>query len=136
MGVNLADISLQFVLLWKAYLGNNRSKVVLALGSIHLVAIMVFIWVNMTIGKSKTFLAVGLCSTEYRKCHYYIIIFIQTDQLTAYCIATYIVIAKAIIDCTSNTFLSACFILVIYRHYRILGSSIQKTLITEGLIYW
>ncbi|KAG2207187.1 hypothetical protein INT47_012240 [Mucor saturninus] len=114
VGVNIADMSLQFVLLWKAYLGNNRSKLILFLGSIPILSIAVFIWINMTIGKSKTFLGVGLCSTEY---------------------PLYIVVTKAAIDCTANTFLSGCFILVIYRHYRILGSSIQKTLIKEGLIY-
>ncbi|CAO3643008.1 unnamed protein product [Mucor hiemalis] len=114
LGVNIGDISLQFVLLWKAYLGNNRSKVILVVGSIPILAIAVFICVNMTFGKSKTFTGVGLCTTEY---------------------PLYIVITKAAIDCSANTFLSGCFLLVIYRHYRILGSSIQKTLITEGLIY-
>ncbi|KAI8083650.1 hypothetical protein BDF21DRAFT_302631, partial [Thamnidium elegans] len=113
VGVNIGDMSLQFVLLWKAYLGNNRSKLILILGSIPILAIAVFIWVNMTIGKSKTFVGVGLCATEY---------------------PIYIVVSKATIDCTANTFLSGCFILVIYRHYRILGSSIQKTLITEGYL--
>ncbi|GAN07266.1 hypothetical protein MAM1_0154c06762 [Mucor ambiguus] len=114
VGVNVADISLQFVLLWKAYLGNNRSKLILGVGCIPLVAIAAFIIANMTFGRSISEQGVGLCDTDY---------------------PTYIVIAKAAIDCTSNTFLSGCFVLVIYRHYRILGSSIQKTLITEGLIY-
>ncbi|KAI7893732.1 uncharacterized protein EV154DRAFT_460519 [Mucor mucedo] len=104
VGVNIADMSLQFVLLWKAYLGNNRSKLILFLGSIPILSIAVFIWINMTIGKSKTFLGVGLCSTEY---------------------PLYIVVTKAAIDCTANTFLSGCFILVIYRHYpnNVLGGS-------------
>ncbi|KAL0135068.1 hypothetical protein V8B55DRAFT_1571292 [Mucor lusitanicus] len=114
VGVNVADISLQFVLLWKAYLGNNRSKIILGVGCIPLLAIAAFIIANMTFGRSISEQGVGLCDTDY---------------------PTYIVIAKAAIDCTSNTFLSGCFVLVIYRHYRILGSSIQKTLITEGLIY-
>lgn len=48
----------------------------------------------------------------------------------------YIVITKAALDFTSNTFLSWCFLLVIYRHYKVLGSSVQRTLIKEGLIYW
>ncbi|KAI9251173.1 hypothetical protein EDC94DRAFT_498108, partial [Helicostylum pulchrum] len=65
VGVNVGDMSLQFVLLWKAYLGNNRSKLILIVGSIPILAIAVFIWVNMTIGKSKTFVGVGLCATEY-----------------------------------------------------------------------
>lgn len=50
--------------------------------------------------------------------------------------ANRIVVIKSTLDFTSNAFLSACFILVIYRHYRILGSSVQKSLIRDGLIYW
>ncbi|KAL9555085.1 hypothetical protein MBANPS3_002508 [Mucor bainieri] len=114
VGVNVADISLQFVLLWKAYLGNNRPKVILGIGCVPLLAISAFIIANMTFGRSISEQGVGLCETDY---------------------PTYIVIAKAAIDCASNTFLSGCFVLVIYRHYRILGCSVQKTLIAEGLIY-
>lgn len=87
VGVNIADMSLQFVLLWKAYLGNNRSKLILVVGSIPILSIAVFIWVNMTIGKSKTFLGVGLCATEYRK--YYLtslVNYIYSDFLIKHCI--------------------------------------------------
>ncbi|KAI9472057.1 MAG: hypothetical protein EXX96DRAFT_509950 [Benjaminiella poitrasii] len=101
IGVNIGDITLQFVLLWKAYLGNNRSKLILIVGCVPILAIASFICANMTIGKSTTSMGVGLCDTNY---------------------PISIVVAKTIIDCTSNTFLSGCFILVIYRHYRILGS--------------
>ncbi|CEP16319.1 hypothetical protein [Parasitella parasitica] len=114
VGVNVADICLQFVLLWKAFLGNNRSKIILCVGSIPLLLIAAFIIINMTFGRSLTEHGIGICNYEY---------------------PTYIVVAKAAIDCASNTFLSGCFVLVIYRHYRVLGSSIQKTLITEGLMY-
>ncbi|OBZ91499.1 hypothetical protein A0J61_00469 [Choanephora cucurbitarum] len=114
VGVNVGDISLQFVLLWKAYLGNNRSKPILFVGMLPIIGIIVFILINLTIGRSRTDPLLGICSTSY---------------------AVYIVVVKAVIDCSSNAFLSACFILVIYKHYRVLGSSIQKTLLTEGLIY-
>ncbi|KAI8378841.1 hypothetical protein EDC96DRAFT_604502 [Choanephora cucurbitarum] len=114
VGVNVGDISLQFVLLWKAYLGNNRSKPILFVGMLPIIGIIVFIFINLTIGRSRTDPLLGICSTSY---------------------AVYIVVVKAVIDCSSNAFLSACFILVIYKHYRVLGSSIQKTLLTEGLIY-
>jgi hypothetical protein len=67
VGVNIADISLQFVLLWKAYLGNNRSKAILVIGCIPIIAIGVFIIVNMTFGKSETMLGVGVCYTKYRR---------------------------------------------------------------------
>ncbi|CAO3685041.1 unnamed protein product [Rhizopus stolonifer] len=112
--VNIGDMTLQFVLLWKAYLGNNRSRVMLGLGTLPILAIAVFIFVNLTVGKSISHFNNGACLTDY---------------------PTYIVVVKAAIDFTSNIFLSGCFILVIYRHYRILGNSIQKALLTEGLIY-
>ncbi|KAI7898941.1 uncharacterized protein BX663DRAFT_461158 [Cokeromyces recurvatus] len=114
IGVNIGNMSLQFVLLWKAYLGNNRSKLILCVGCVPILSIAAFICANMTIGRSVSSMKVGYCDTKY---------------------PVEIVIAKTVIDCTSNTFLSGCFILVIYRHYRILGSGIQKTLIREGLIY-
>ncbi|CAO3643795.1 unnamed protein product [Cunninghamella echinulata] len=115
IGVNLGDISLQFILLWKAYLGNNRSKIILYIGITPLIGILSFIALNITVGKSETFYLEGVCATIY---------------------PDYIVIVKAVLDFFSNTFLSGCFLLVIYRHYCVLGSSIQKTLIKEGLIYW
>jgi len=67
VGVNIADISLQFVLLWKAYLGNNRSKLILGVGCIPLVSIAAFIIVNMTFGRSISEQGVGLCETDYRE---------------------------------------------------------------------
>jgi hypothetical protein len=66
VGINLADIALQFVLLWKAYLGNNRSKIILGIGSIPIICITAFIIVNMTFGKSETVKDVGYCFTKYR----------------------------------------------------------------------
>ncbi|ORE08263.1 hypothetical protein BCV72DRAFT_203902 [Rhizopus microsporus var. microsporus] len=114
VGVNVGDMALQFVLLWKAFLGNERSKLVLFVGSIPIISIAVFIVINLTVGRSGSFLQEGVCLTNY---------------------PTYIVIIKAAIDFTSNVFLSACFILVIYRHYRLFGNSIQRTLLKEGLLY-
>lgn len=67
VGVNVADITLQFVLLWKAYLGNNRSKLILTVGCIPLVAIAAFIIANMTFGRSISEQGVGLCDTDYRE---------------------------------------------------------------------
>ncbi|KAI9362235.1 hypothetical protein BD770DRAFT_307967, partial [Pilaira anomala] len=101
VGVNIADMTLQFVLLWKAYLGNNRSKLILGVGSAPILAIGVFIIVNFTIGRSSAMPAENICVFQY---------------------PTGIAVAKAVIDCTANTFLSGCFILVIYKHYRILVS--------------
>ncbi|KAG0740377.1 hypothetical protein G6F35_003772 [Rhizopus arrhizus] len=63
--VNVADISLQFILLWKAYLGNNRSKTILFVGSLPILAIAVFILINLTVGKSNTKYRLGVCLTEY-----------------------------------------------------------------------
>ncbi|KAI9316501.1 hypothetical protein BX666DRAFT_249201 [Dichotomocladium elegans] len=116
VGVNLSDMALQTVLLWKAYLGNNRNRIILFIGVVPIILLFAFICANITIARSSSeFSASGVCSTAY---------------------PTVIVIIKAVIDCSSNTFLSWCFILVIYRHYRVLGSSVHKTLIKEGLIYW
>ncbi|KAI8066609.1 hypothetical protein BC940DRAFT_274692 [Gongronella butleri] len=102
IGVNMADIILQSILLWKAYLGNNQSKIILIIGSMPLIGIVVFIGLNITVGRSNTFFQQGVCSTDY---------------------PIYIVIVKAALNFSSNAFLSACFLLVIYRHYRILGGS-------------
>jgi hypothetical protein len=66
VGVNIGNIALQGVLLWKAYLGNNRSKVILILGCVPIVAISLFIIANMTIGKSSTNRQAGTCITDYR----------------------------------------------------------------------
>ncbi|KAI8330974.1 hypothetical protein BC941DRAFT_328544, partial [Chlamydoabsidia padenii] len=101
IGVNIADIALQAILLWKAFLGNNRSKLVLLIGTIPLLGIVSFIGLNITTGKSNSYFQEGACATDY---------------------PTYIVIVKATLDFCSNTFLSACFLFVIYRHYRVLGS--------------
>ncbi|KAI8366811.1 uncharacterized protein BYT42DRAFT_587940 [Radiomyces spectabilis] len=114
IGVNLGDIALQSVLLWKAYLGNSRSKVILGIGVLPLIGIVVFIWTNFTGAPSSSIYRQGVCDTYY---------------------PGNIVIIKAALDFSSNIFLSFCFLLVIYRHYRILGTSVQKTLIKEGLIY-
>ncbi|KAG0174476.1 hypothetical protein DFQ28_006454 [Apophysomyces sp. BC1034] len=114
IGVNLGDIALQSVLLWKAYIGNNRSKAILVFGAIPIVALVFFIGLNLTIGRSSSFYGGGVCMTEY---------------------PMYIVIIKATIDFTSNTFLSLCFLLVINRYYRFFGKSIQRMLLKEGLIY-
>ncbi|KAI8374789.1 hypothetical protein BD560DRAFT_368303 [Blakeslea trispora] len=100
VGVNIGDIILQFVLLWKAYLGNNHSKTILFVGMLPIIGITVFILINLTIGRSQTDPHLGICSTSY---------------------PVYIVVIKAAIDCASNAFLSACFILVIYKHYQVLG---------------
>lgn len=65
--MNTGDIALQSVLLWKAYLGNNRSKVVLVVGCMPLIGIAVFIFINITIGRSDSKFGQGVCSVEYRK---------------------------------------------------------------------
>ncbi|KAI8971203.1 hypothetical protein BDB01DRAFT_730874, partial [Pilobolus umbonatus] len=104
IGVNLADMTLLFVLLWKAYLGNNRSKIILFLGLLPILGIGVFICANLTISKSETEYGNGICLTHY---------------------PTNIVIIKAVVDCVANTFLSGCFIMVIHKHYpkNVLGGS-------------
>ncbi|KAI9258194.1 hypothetical protein BDA99DRAFT_441145 [Phascolomyces articulosus] len=105
IAVNTGDICLQSVLLWKAFLGNNRSKVILGIGILPLMGLVVFIVANITVAQSSSQLSANVCNTNY---------------------PTMIVIIKAALDFSSNTFLSLCFILVIYRHYRVLvlgGSS-------------
>ncbi|KAI7851250.1 hypothetical protein BDC45DRAFT_445733 [Circinella umbellata] len=102
IAVNVGDITLQAVLLWKAYLGNNRSKIILIIGTIPLIGIAVFIIANLSFAQSTAAFSANVCNTDY---------------------PTSIVIIKAALDFTSNGFLSGCFILVIYRHYRVLGGS-------------
>ncbi|KAJ8658401.1 hypothetical protein O0I10_005753 [Lichtheimia ornata] len=67
VGVNVGDIALQSVLLWKAYLGNNRSKIILVLGAIPIVGLAVFICANITIARSTSMMSQGVCNTNYRK---------------------------------------------------------------------
>lgn len=66
-GVNTADIALQSILLWKAFLGNDRSKIVLLVGALPILGVIAFIGLNITVGKSQTHFANGACSTDYRK---------------------------------------------------------------------
>lgn len=67
VGVNVGDICLQTVLLWKAYLGNNRSKIILLIGALPLLGIVGFIFVNGTVGRSLSVNVLGVCSTTYRR---------------------------------------------------------------------
>ncbi|KAG2177300.1 hypothetical protein INT43_007957 [Umbelopsis isabellina] len=112
--VNLGDVAIQTVLLWKAYICNDRSRRLLTIGSIPLVGILIFIILNCTVGQSQTYFIAGVCTTLY---------------------PTWIVALKAVMDFSSNLFLSLCFLKVVYRHYTILGSSLQKALLKDGLIY-
>lgn len=44
-------------------------------------------------------------------------------------------LAKLGLDISSNVFLSIAFLMVIYRHYRIFGNSLHKTLLSGGIIF-
>ncbi|KAH8548695.1 hypothetical protein BGW37DRAFT_505957 [Umbelopsis sp. PMI_123] len=112
--VNLGDIAIQTVLLWKAYICYDRSQRLLVVGSLPLFGILIFIVLNCTVGRSSTYFIDGVCTTFY---------------------PTWIVAVKAALDFTSNLFLSLCFLRVIYRHYQVLGSSLQKALLKDGIIY-
>ncbi|KAF7723937.1 hypothetical protein EC973_001509 [Apophysomyces ossiformis] len=74
VGVNLGDIALQIVLIWKAYVGNDSSKAILFFGSISIAGLVLFIILNLTIGRSFSFYHGGVCMTEYRYLASYLII--------------------------------------------------------------
>ena len=44
-------------------------------------------------------------------------------------------IAKLGLDIASNAFLSVAFLMVIYRHYRLFGNSLHKSLMASGIIF-
>ncbi|OAD79289.1 hypothetical protein PHYBLDRAFT_139323 [Phycomyces blakesleeanus NRRL 1555(-)] len=111
VGVNLGDFCLQYVLLCKAYIGNQRSKIVLFFGALPLLGILIVIILNFTLSRSESYYDNGVCITNY---------------------PLYGVIIKTAVDSISNTMLSYWFILVIYRQYKLFGTSVQKTLIAEA----
>ncbi|CAO3659878.1 unnamed protein product [Umbelopsis ramanniana] len=114
MFVSVCDIAIQSVLLWKAYICYDRSRKLLFAGSVPIFGILIFIVLNCTVGRSSTYFTAGVCTTFY---------------------PTWIVALKAVLDFSSNLFLSLCFLRVIYRHYQILGSSLQKALLKDGVVY-
>ena len=63
----MGDITLQSVLLWKAFLGNNRSKIILIIGSIPLIGIAVFIIANLSFAQSTAGFSGNVCNTDYRE---------------------------------------------------------------------
>ena len=65
--VNLGDIAIQSVLLWKAYIFYDRSRKLLIAGSVPLFGILIFIVLNCTVGRSSTYFTAGVCTTFYRK---------------------------------------------------------------------
>jgi hypothetical protein len=44
-------------------------------------------------------------------------------------------LAKLGLDIASNVFLSFAFLMVIYRHYRVFGNSLHKSLLSSGIIF-
>ncbi|KAL0095235.1 hypothetical protein F4703DRAFT_1710108, partial [Phycomyces blakesleeanus] len=101
VGVNLGDLCLQYVLLCKAYIGNQRSKIVLFFGALPLLGILIVIILNFTLSRSESYYDNGVCITNY---------------------PLYGVIIKTAVDSISNTMLSYWFILVIYRQYKLFGT--------------
>ncbi|KAI7865463.1 hypothetical protein BDF14DRAFT_1730159 [Spinellus fusiger] len=98
IGVNIGNICLQIVLLWKAYIGNNRSKIVLVVGILPLCGMIIFVWFNFSYGRSTSYHGDGVCIVNY---------------------SIYLIWSKTIIDCISNAVLSMWFVFVIYRHYKL-----------------
>ncbi|ORX54008.1 hypothetical protein DM01DRAFT_143124 [Hesseltinella vesiculosa] len=113
--VNLGGGCLQSILLYKAYICHNRSKVMLSVGSLINLGYAILIILYATLAKVDTYPDfIGNC----------VMVHLEWPAL-----------AKLGLDISSNVFLSFAFLSVIHRHYRMFGNSLHKSLLSSGLIF-
>lgn len=113
--VNLGGCCIQTILLYKAYICYDRSKWLLFLGSFINLGYIALTFVYATLGKVPTF-----------------------KDLLGNCVLHNLewpALAKLGLDIASNLFLSIAFLMVVYRHYRVFGNSLHKTLLSSGIIF-
>ncbi|KAI8643007.1 hypothetical protein BD408DRAFT_365739 [Parasitella parasitica] len=115
ISVTLGGCCIQSILLYKAYICYDRAKWLLIIGSIINAGYIALTFVYGTLGKMPTYKDfIGNC----------VMLNLEWPAL-----------AKLSLDIASNAFLTIAFVLVIYRHYRVFGNSLQKSLISSGVIF-
>ncbi|KAI8072086.1 hypothetical protein BDF21DRAFT_454188 [Thamnidium elegans] len=113
--VNLGGCCIQTILLYKAYICYDRSTWLLLFGSFINVGYIALTFIYATLGKVPTYKdLLGNCV-------------MQNLEWPA--------LAKLGLDIASNVFLSFAFLMVIYRHYRIFGNTLHKSLLSSGIVF-
>ncbi|KAI7881116.1 hypothetical protein K492DRAFT_161910 [Lichtheimia hyalospora FSU 10163] len=115
IAVNLGGCCIQSILLYKAYICYDHAKWLLWLGSFINCGYLALIFLYATLGKVPSY------RDEMGNC------LIENLEWPA--------IAKLGLDIASNAFLSVAFLMVIYRHYRLFGNSLHKSLMASGIIF-
>ncbi|KAI9316675.1 hypothetical protein BX666DRAFT_2027503 [Dichotomocladium elegans] len=113
--VNIAGILIQSILLYKAYICNNRARWLLGLGSAINCGYLVLLVLYSVFGQ------VPFTRDSFGNC------LMDNFEWPA--------IAKLSLDIFCNLFLSTAFLMVIYRYYRHFGNSLYKSLLSSGTIY-
>ncbi|KAI8876773.1 hypothetical protein K501DRAFT_199659 [Backusella circina FSU 941] len=113
ISVNLGGGCIQTILLYKAYICYDRAIWLLVVGSIINLCYIALTIVYATAGNVPTY-----------------------KNFTGNCIVIeWPALAKLGVDIASNAFLSLAFLMVIYRHYKIFGNSLHKTLLSNGVFF-
>ncbi|KAI8337034.1 hypothetical protein BC941DRAFT_396942 [Chlamydoabsidia padenii] len=113
--VDLGGCCIQSILLYKAYICNNRSKGLLVFGSIINAGYIALIFLYATVGRVESHRDfIGNCVLENLE---------------------WPALAKLGLDITSNLFLSFAFISVIRRHYRMFGNDMHKILFSNSMVF-
>ncbi|SAM00406.1 hypothetical protein [Absidia glauca] len=113
--VNLGGCCIQSILLYKAYICNNRSKWLLVFGSVINAGYFALIFIYATLGRVESHRDfIGNC---------------VLDNLE------WPALAKLGLDVASNIFLSFAFLSVVRRHYRMFGNNMHKILFSNSMIF-
>ncbi|KAG2178818.1 hypothetical protein INT43_001664 [Umbelopsis isabellina] len=114
--VNLGGICIQSVLLYKAYVCNERARWLLGIGALAQCGYMVLIFLDATAGRvtSTQDPLTGMCQLENKN---------------------WPALAKIGVDLLSNAILSFAFFRVIFRQYRVFGNSLYKSLLSNSIIF-
>ncbi|OBZ89715.1 hypothetical protein A0J61_02226 [Choanephora cucurbitarum] len=108
--INLGGCCIQSILLYKAYICYDRARWLIIFGSLINLGYIGLIIVFSTMAKLPTYKDI-MGNLEWPA------------------------LAKLGLDIASNVFLSIAFLMVIYRHYRVFGNSLHKTLLSNGIIF-
>ncbi|CAO3611801.1 unnamed protein product [Cunninghamella blakesleeana] len=112
---NIGGCCIQSILLYKAYICHNRPTWLLILGSFINAGYIALIFLYATVGKVESHRDfIGNCVLNNLE---------------------WPALAKLGLDISSNLFLSFAFLSVIYRHYKVFGNSIHKSLFSGGLMF-
>ncbi|GAB5588113.1 hypothetical protein Unana1_03013 [Umbelopsis nana] len=114
--VNLGGICIQSVLLYKAYICNERARWLLGIGALAQCGYVILIFLDATAGRVTSIQdpITGMCQLENK---------------------WWPALAKIGVDILSNAILSFAFLRVVYRQYNVFGNSLYKSLLSNGIIF-